>query len=130
MTKTKCKLLLLTLTLLTFLFGVRLFAQEALPGQYPDSVAGKWIISARNWDGVVDTKFINLRQAGNLVTGHFKGPNQSGSLDGTINIHHIDFRTNTRTPLTFRGRVDGSTIQGTYNVRGRRGVFTAYRQEP
>jgi hypothetical protein len=98
--------------------------------QGPDNVQGRWIISATNWDGVADTKSVVLWQNGGLITGQFRGPYQAGSLNGTVNIHHIVFRTNTRTPLTFRGRVYGNSIQGTYNVRGKQGVFNAWRQGP
>ena len=108
------------------LFVVRLpsLAQEPLP----DYVAGNWIISAHNADGRTDRKTISLRQNGNILAGHFQGPYQSGSLNGTIDVHHIVFRTNTRIPLTFRGRVNGSTIDGTFNIRGKQGEFHAWRQ--
>jgi hypothetical protein len=105
-------------------------AQQPMAWQPPDNVQGHWTISARNWDGVVDTKTIDLWQNGGLINGQFRGPYQAGSLNGTVNIHHIVFRTNTRTRLTFRGRVYGNSIQGTYNVRGKQGVFNAWRQGP
>ena len=130
MTSTRKSLLLFCFTFLIFTSRVPAIAQEPLPGQQPDNVAGKWVISALNWDGVADTKTIDLTQNGNIITGHFKGPYQSGSLEGTVNIHHIVFRTKTRTPLTFRGRVDGNTIQGTADVRGKPGEFHAWRQGP
>jgi hypothetical protein len=126
----KRRFLLLCCTFLGVAVGIPAIAQEPLSGQQPDNVAGKWIISARNWDGIMDTKYVDLKQDGNTITGHFKGPNQSGSLDGTVNIHHIVFRTNTRHPLTFRGRVDGDTIDGTYHVMGTEGEFHAWRQSP
>ena len=119
-----CALVMLTL-------GVSTSAQQPMAWQpSPDNVQGHWVISATNWDGVADTKTVDLWQNGGLITGQFRGPYQAGSLNGTVNIHHIVFRTNTRTPLTFRGRVYGNTIQGTYNVRGRQGVFNAWRQGP
>jgi hypothetical protein len=88
------------------------------------------MIEAKNWDGEFDTKSIDLQQNGNIITGHFKGPRQSGSLEGSINAHHILFRTKTRTPLTFRGQVQGDTIQGTFNVRGHQGEWHAWRSSP
>jgi hypothetical protein len=112
------------------LFGHLVFAQEPLPGAQPVNVVGTWMIEAKNWDGEFDTKTIDLKQDGNIITGHFKGPRQSGSLEGSINAHHILFRTKTRTPLTFRGQVEGDTIQGTFNVHGHQGEWHAWRSSP
>ena len=65
------------------------------PTQQPVDVTGHWIISAKNWNGDLDTKTVDLQQKGNAITGHFKGPNQSGGLEGSVNGHHIVFRTKT-----------------------------------
>ena len=65
---------------------------------------------------------------GNALTGKFKGPNQSGSINGGINVHHIEIRSNTNHPVVFRGRVDGDTITGKVHVMGREGEFRAVRQ--
>ena len=103
-------------------------AQQPLPNsQTVVNVAGHWIISAKNWNGTLDTKTVDLEQKGNVITGHFKGPNQSGGLEGSINNHHIVFRTKTRTPLSFGGQVNGNTMEGTFHVRGREGQFHAER---
>ena len=75
--------------------GYVLMAQEPLPTAEPVNVVGTWTISARNWDGTLNTKTVDLKQNGNEITGHFKGPNQSGGLQGTVNGHHIVFRTKT-----------------------------------
>jgi hypothetical protein len=109
----------------------RALAQEPMPSQQqPDNVQGTWEIEAKNWNGSFDTKSVQLKQDGNNLTGHFKGPNQSGSLEGTINIHHIVFRTKTRHPLTFRGKVTGDTIDGFFNIEGKKGEFHAVRVSP
>ncbi len=68
------------------------------------------------------------KQNGNEITGHFKGPNQSGGLQGTVNDHHIFFRTKTRQPLGFRGQVNGDTIEGTFHTRRGTGQFHAVRE--
>jgi len=102
-------------------------AQDPLPNSEPVNVAGHWIISARNWNGELNTKTVDLKQNGNEITGHFKGPDQSGGLEGSVNGHHIVFRTKTRHPLTFRGRVEGDAMQGTYHVMGKEGEFHAER---
>ena len=108
------------------LCGIAL-AQEPLPAMHPANVAGNWTISSRGFDGRVETKTITLNQAGNKITGHFKGPFQSGSLQGTVNAHRIFFRTNTREVLRFRGQIEGDTIQGTYTIRGRSAEWHAWR---
>ena len=102
-------------------------AQEPLPNSQPVDVTGYWVMSAKNWNGTLDTKTVDLQQNGNEITGHFKGPNQSGGLQGSVNGHHIVFHTKTRTVLTFRGQVEGDTMTGTYNVKGKKGEFHAER---
>ena len=116
------------LILLLFALSGRATAQEPLPSAEPVNVEGKWTISAKNPDGIVDTKYVELKQNGNQITGHFKGPNQSGGLQGTVNGHHIFFRTKTREPLGFRGQVHGDTIEGTFHTRRGTGEFHAYRE--
>jgi len=87
-------------------------------------------MSCRNWDGQLNTKTVDLKQNGSDITGHFKGPDQSGGLQGTVNGHHIMFRTKTRTILTFRGPVEGDTMDLIYHVRGKEGQCHAYRSNP
>jgi hypothetical protein len=120
----------LTKTLLPLCALLLLVVQVPSPAQepLPDNVAGNWIISAHNANGTTDRKTISLRQNGNILAGHFQGPHQSGSLNGTIDVHHIVFRTNTHIPLTFRGRVDANTIDGTFSIQGKTGEFHAWRQ--
>jgi hypothetical protein len=103
-------------------------AQEPLPNsQQPVNVVGHWVIEAKNWNGSFDTKTVDLKQNGNAVSGHFKGPNQSGSLTGSLNGHHIVFTTKTRHPLTFRGQVEGNSMQGNFHIEGKQGEFHAER---
>ena len=119
---------LAALILLLFSLAARTTAQEPLPTAEPVNVEGKWTISAKNPEGTVDTKYVELKQNGNQITGHFKGPNQSGGLQGTVNGHHIFFRTKTREPLGFRGQVNGDTIEGTFHARRGTGQFHAIRE--
>ena len=103
-------------------------AQQPLPhSQEVVDVTGHWVIEAKNWNGDFDTKTVDLQQKGTAITGHFKGPNQSGGLDGSINGHHIVFRTKTKNPLTFRGQVQGDTMTGNFHVMGKEGEFHAER---
>ena len=88
---------------LLLLVAVFAAAQTLLPTEQrlPVKVAGHWVIEAKNWNGPLDTKTVDLEQNGNSITGHFKRLNQSGGLEGSVNGHHILFRTKTKHPLTF-----------------------------
>ena len=107
--------------------GISAVGQTPLPNSQPVDVTGHWVIEAKNWNGQLDTKTVDLQQKGESITGHFKGPNQSGGLEGSINGHHIVFRTKTKNPLTFRGQVQGDTMEGNFHVLGREGQFHAER---
>jgi len=113
------------------LLGVALVGhgQEPPAEKPPANVAGKWTIYSKAANGETATKYIELKQDGNTITGHFKGPNQSGSLEGTINEQHIVFRTKTRWVFVFRGRVDGNAMQGTFHDRRGTGEWQAVRSE-
>ena len=114
---------------LTLLVASAAVAQQSPSGQPAASVAGNWTIYSEGEDGKTATQHIEVTQNGNTITGHFKGPYQSGGLEGTMNGRHIVFRTKTRDALTFRGMVDGNTIQGTFNERGRHGTWEASRPD-
>jgi hypothetical protein len=116
--------------------GNSALAQAPQSQEPPADVAGKWTIYSRNTRGEQETKFIELSQAGDVITGNFQGPDQSGPLEGTINEQHIMFRTKTRNVLTFRGRVEGErvqgrvvgkTIQGTFHLGKRTAAWHAVR---
>jgi hypothetical protein len=128
MTKPKIKFLWLCFTILVSTLAISAFAQEPMPGKMPADVAGQWTVSALGEDGQVHTDYLTIRQNGSILTGHFKGPNQSGSFNGSINEQHVVIRSNTKHPVTFRGRAEGNTIQGTVSVMGRHGEFHAWRQ--
>ncbi len=104
-------------------------AQQAPSEQEPDNVAGKWTIYSKNIDNNESvTKFVQIVQNGTELSGHFKGPNQSGGIQGSIHVHHIEFSTKTRNVLTFRGQVDGDRMRGMYGIHGRHGEWEAVRQ--
>jgi hypothetical protein len=117
------KLLLVCIAFLLAVAGNVALAQELPPQQMPANVAGNWTIYSKGATGETATQFIELQQNGTVITGHFKGPHQSGGLDGTINQQHIVFRTKTRSVLTFRGRVDGDRVQGTVEGSTMSGTF-------
>src|ERR1700678_2837276 len=86
--------------------------QQAPEQGTPANVAGKWALYCNDPNGTTSTKYLDLEQNGNSIKGHFKGPNQSGSVTGTINMQHLVVRTNTRQPLVFRGRIEGPRVNG------------------
>jgi hypothetical protein len=115
------------MVLLICTMGSVAWAQSDPASQPPADVSGHWSIYARNPDGSTDTKTVDIKQNGNQLTGKFKGPHQSGKIEGTVNGNHVVFSTKTREVLTFRGNVQGNTIRGHFGIRGRHGEFEANR---
>jgi hypothetical protein len=116
--------------------GTAALAQQPPPQQMPANVAGKWTLYCKDPNGTTSAKYLELQQKGSVITGHFKGPNQSGGVEGTINEQHLVVRTKTRNVLTFRGRVEGPRVQGvvqgntfngTFHDRGGTGSFQGQR---
>ncbi len=125
----RAKLFLLLCVSLVLILSNMAIAQQPPEERTPTNVAGNWTIYSKGSDGQTATKYIELKQDGNTITGHFKGPNQSGGLEGTVNGRHIMFRTKTRDVLTFLGMVDGNSIEGTFNIRGKSGTWEARRAD-
>src|ERR1700722_18816925 len=123
----KTGLILISFALLLSNAPHRALAQAAPPEPTLANVEGNWAIYSKDWDGKTATKSVQLKQNGNQLTGHFKGPNQSGGIEGTVNGKHIVFRTKTRNVLTFRGMVDGNAMHGTWGIHGRPGEWSATR---
>jgi len=95
----------------------------------PDNVAGKWTIYSKNPNNNESvTKYVEIVQNGTELSGHFKGPKQSGRIQGSIDVHHIEFSTKTRNVLTFRGRVEGDHMRGMNGIHGRHAEWEAVRQ--
>lgn len=117
----------LVLAAITILAGSVSMAKEPQGEQPPDNVAGNWTIHAKDPDGGDSAKYVQIKQNGTQLSGHFKGPHQSGGIEGTINVHHIEFHTKTRDVLTFRGRVEGDRMSGNFGNRGRHGEWQAVR---
>jgi hypothetical protein len=124
------KQLFLSLFAIFFLILANTAFAQQLPQEKPAAdVSGDWTIYSKGEDGKTATQYITLKQDGNTITGHFKGPNQSGSLKGTINVRHIVFQTDTREVLTFRGMVDGNTMEGNFGIRAHHGTWQARRPD-
>ena len=123
---------------LAALAGDRVLAQQPPPPQQhpPANVAGKWTLYCNDPNGTTSSKYLELEQEGTTIKGHFKGPNQSGGVEGTISQQHLVVRTKTRNVLTFRGRVEGPRVDGvvqgnkyngTFHDRGGTGNFQGER---
>src|ERR1700758_4699102 len=124
--------------LLLVVFCGAAWAQQAPSEQLPANVAGKWTLYCNDPNGTTSSKYLDLKQEGTTIKGHFKGPNQSGGVEGTINEQHLVVRTKTRGVLVFRGRIDGpkvngvvsgNTFNGTFHDRGGTGTFQGQRTE-
>jgi hypothetical protein len=111
-------------------------AQQPPPQQPAANVAGNWTLYCKDPNGSTSAKYLELQQEGGTIKGHFKGPNQSGGVEGTIDVQHLVVRTKTRDVLTFRGRVEGprvggviqaNTFNGTFHDRGGTGSFQGQR---
>ena len=104
------------------------FAKSVLAQQPPDNVQGDWTIYSSNIDnGETVIKHVQIAQYGNRITGYFEGPNQSGPIQGRIDVHHIVFSTVTRNVLTFRGQIFGDNISGLYGLNGKHAPWQAIR---
>jgi hypothetical protein len=104
-------------------------AQQLPPERAPANVAGDWVIYTKGDDGKTGTHTVTIIQNGTTLTGHFKGPFQSGGIEGTVNIRHIVFKTKTRNVLTFRGMIDGNTMEGNFGIRGQHGTWEGRRPD-
>ncbi|MGB9510340.1 MAG: hypothetical protein WBU20_01530 [Candidatus Acidiferrum sp.] len=82
------------------------------------NVAGNWKISVSGDAGSAEQTII-LKQDGSKITGTFKGPRQSGPLQGTVDGNKISFHVATRVPLDYQGTVDGDTMNGTMTGKGK-----------
>jgi hypothetical protein len=70
---------------------------------------------------------MTLAQDGRKITGTFKGPRQSGKIDGTVEGNNIKFHVSAGIPLDYAGTVDGDTMSGTMSGRGKTGNWKATR---
>jgi len=121
------KLFLSAIAVLLLTVGYPGFAQQIPQDRPRADVAGTWMVYTHGDDGKTGTHTVQIVQNGTTLTGHFKGPNQSGGIEGTINARHIIFRTKTRNVLTFRGMVDGNTMKGNFGIRGHHGTWEGRR---
>jgi hypothetical protein len=92
------------------------------------NLSGNWIIYADNVNRAGSSlKQIQLTQNGNILFGTFHGPNQHGKLQGLINGNYVEFSTDTRDVLTFRGHITATGMSGLYGVHGEHAQWNAER---
>jgi hypothetical protein len=124
--KTNAMLRMAGLALLSLIFCKTTRAQQP-----PDNVQGNWTIYSTDINnGQMVTKHVQIAQYGNRITGTFEGPNQSGPIQGRVDVHHIMFSTVTRNVLTFRGQIYGDNMSGLYGLHGRHAQWQAERTPP
>jgi hypothetical protein len=90
------------------------------------NVSGTWAVSVTGDAGNAEQTIV-LKQEGSKISGTFKGPRQSGPLEGTVDGNNISFHVATRVPLDYKGTIDGDTMKGTLTGRGKTGDWTAKR---
>lgn len=134
----RLSLSLVCLLVLATVFRAVGWSQQPPPQAPTAIVDGKWILYCNDPNGSTSTKFLDLKQEGAEIKGHFKGPNQSGGVEGTIDVRHLVVRTKTNNVLVFRGRVDGPVVNGviqaesfngTFHDRGGTGTFQGQRTQ-
>jgi hypothetical protein len=106
--------------------GLLLFCNFAIAADEPSNIAGTWKVSVSGAAGSAEQTLV-LKQDGSKITGTFKGPRQSGPLEGTVDGKNISFHVSTRVPLDYQGTVDGDTMKGTMKGNGKTGDWTATR---
>ena len=83
----------------------------------PANVAGSWTIDVSGDTGNAKQS-MTLAQDGGKITGTFKGPRQSGKIDGTVDGNNIKFHVTAGIPLDYTGTVEGDSMSGTMSGRG------------
>jgi hypothetical protein len=100
----------------------------APPPAGPPNISGSWTIYAYNVSQPGSSlKMVQLSQDGNIISGTFHGPHQHGHLQGWINGNHVEFSTDTRDVLTFRGEITADGMSGLYGVHGQHAPWKAER---
>lgn len=103
-------------------------ATESTQNPPAQNLSGNWTIYAYNVDGPGSSlKQIQITQNGNILYGTFHGPRQHGKLQGWVNGTRIEFSTDTRDVLTFRGQITATGMSGIYSIHGQQAQWNAER---
>ena len=103
-------------------------AVAAMAADAPANVAGTWSVNVSGAAGKTSQTIV-LQQDGAKLTGTFKGPRQSGTIDGTVDGKNVKFHVTARIPLDYTGTADGDSMKGTMSGRGQQGDWTATRSK-
>jgi polyisoprenoid-binding protein YceI len=103
-------------------------AVAAVAADAPANVAGTWSVDVSGAAGKTSQTIV-FQQDGAKLTGTFKGPRQSGTIDGTVDGKNVKFHVTARIPLDYTGTVDGDSMKGTMSGRGQQGDWTATRSK-
>ena len=80
MKKYNKSVLFVLLAFLALVLGNSGAAQQPPGDRPPANVAGNWTFYTKGDDGKTGTHYLQIIQNGENLTGHFKGPNQSGGI--------------------------------------------------
>jgi hypothetical protein len=101
-------------------------ASMAVAQEKAANVAGEWTIDVTRASGSAKQS-ITLTQGGGKISGTFKGPKQSGTIDGTVDGNSVKFHVTAQVPLDYSGTVDGDTMSGTMSGNGKSAAWKATR---
>ena len=90
------------------------------------NVTGTWNFKVSGEAGSADQTIV-MKQDGNTITGTFKGPRQSGTIDGAVDGNKIKFHVTARAGMDYTGTVAGDSMKGTLAAKGKTGDWTATR---
>ncbi len=95
--------------------GMLVAATSLLPGPpRPTGLTGTWVFDVVLDTGGGDVTFV-LRQDGETLSGTYDGAYGTAELQGTVRDERIEFTFETKRTgtVTFKGRLDGSSMNGT-----------------
>ena len=99
------------------------------PEKTPVNVAGTWEIHVSGEIGT-STQTLDIVQQGDGLSGTYKGPYQTGQIEGTVDGNAIKFRLTGKYPMLFKGDVTGDTMSGTLTSKeGRGGIWSGRRSK-
>jgi len=90
------------------------------------NVAGTWMVTASSGRRKAQQTLV-IQQDGAKITGTFKGPRQSGTIEGSVTGNSINFHVTAKAGLDYTGTVDRDSMKGTLSGEGKNGEWTATR---
>ena len=109
------------------------FSSAVFPAYLQDDVSGTWSLSVETQRGTA-TPTVTLKQAGERITGSYKGRLGDSTLEGTIKGNEIRFAVKLKfqdqeVTITYSGTVEKDSMKGTaqFGDRGS-GPWTATRK--